>query len=452
MVETDTVNERTIPIQFDERPLTSPNSVSVIVYVQKTEHSIKKYGNDILRYIGGQTHAICNQHRHPLIPVPDRIATCSKCERKEHYRCPKLGCKICLCNKCFDELNESNLNIIQAQESHEDYEKDDSDSESEPELVNDNTNILLRDFDSDSDDDSEDESNNHSNNRDYLSRGNNDDEVECDDLEDFVTHGATDFGYDSDDSYKEDNDGGALGDFDISTDAGDIPYQIEEEDNLKQTRGMNISGHVILNFVGSLLTRKKHDLKSSSIHKYFLQRLVTTSIGKSVSLLYPEAMLFPCIFWLMKERYLIGAIPATILNDKSNEHGFASIPQHIRSRLTSTSFQTSTNNRYIAWSYDMMTNLATNNHDTRMVVNKGLTASKDESGGLTLRGGNKESPLLDSIDSKQIIKNLMASQNYYPFDFFYHLLATKNSILEQNQSKNGLMVMIGQMTLKDTIH
>ena len=46
-----------------------------IVYVKKTEHSIKKYGNDILRYIGGQTHAICNQHRHPLIPVPNKIAT-----------------------------------------------------------------------------------------------------------------------------------------------------------------------------------------------------------------------------------------------------------------------------------------------------------------------------------------------------------------------------------------
>ena len=181
---------------------------------------------------------------------------------------------------------------------------------------------------------------------------------------------------------------------------------------------MTISGHVFMNFVGSLLTRKRHQLKSSSIHKYFLQRLVATSIGKSVSLLYPEAMLFPCIFWLMKERSLIGAIPATIMNDKSNEHGFSSIPQHIRSRLTSTGYQTSTNNLYIAWSYDIMTNLATNNHDTRMVVNKGLTASKEESGGLTLRGVNKESALLDSIDSKQVIKNLMASQKYYPFDLF----------------------------------
>ena len=132
-------------------------------------------------------------------------------------------------------------------------------------------------------------------------------------------------------------------------------------------------------------------------------------------------MLFPSIFWLMKEESLVGAIPATIMNDKTNEHGFASLPQHVRSRLTSTSFQTSTNNRYIAWSYDLMVNLSTNNHDTRMVVNKGLTASNDESGGLSLRGGNKESPLLDSIYSKQVIKNLISSQKYFPFDFFYPL-------------------------------
>ena len=54
------------------------------------------------------------------------------------------------------------------------------------------------------------------------------DVLNSDDLEDFVTKGATDYGYDSDDSYKEDNDGGALGDFDITTDAGEIPFEIEE--------------------------------------------------------------------------------------------------------------------------------------------------------------------------------------------------------------------------------
>ena len=100
---------------------------------------------------------------------------------------------------------------------------------------------------------------------------------------------------------------------------------------------MNISEHVILNFVGTLLTRKQHQLKSSSIHKYFLQQLVATSIGSSVSLLYSEAMLFPCIFWLIFDGSLVGALPATLLNENVKKFDFASVSEHTRSRLTAAS-------------------------------------------------------------------------------------------------------------------
>ena len=421
-----------IPIQIDELPSLPQDSTVLAVYVQNTSTSLKKYGYDLLRFIGGQTHAICDHHDHPLIPVPDRIATCVHCDRKEHFRCPELDCCTCLCKRCFDTLDDNIVSRIKANDNDDsgfDNRSENGDDESnsdegrysvgstsenssgeETENGNGNDNDGSHYFEVDSDSGS-------IKSGDYLQEGKVD-VLQSDDLEDFVTKGGADFGYKSDDSYKEDNDGGALGDFDITTDAGEIPFEIEEEVDLRQTRGMSISGHVVLNFVGSLLTRKRHALKSSSLHKYFLQRLVSTSIGKSVSLLYPEAMLFPSIFWSMKEKSLVGAIPASLLSDNTKSHGFASLPQHVRSRLTSSGFQTSTNNRYTAWSYDLLTNLATNNHDTRMVVNKGLTASNDESGGLSLRGGNKESPLLDSIDSKQMIKNLMASQRYFPFDFF----------------------------------
>ena len=65
-----------------------------------------------------------------------------------------------------------------------------------------------------------------------------------------------------------------------------------------------------------------------------------------------------------------------------------------------------------------MVNLTTNKHNSRIVVSRDLTACANESSGLNLRGGNDTSPLLDSLDSKQMIKNLMASQTYFPFDFF----------------------------------
>ena len=134
----------------------------------------------------------------------------------------------------------------------------------------------------------------------------------------------------------------------------------------------------------------------------------------------------------MREGSLVGAIPATLLNENTKKYGFATIPQHVRSRLTSAGYQTSTNDRYICWSYDMMTNLATNQHDTRMVVNRGLTASKNESSGLNLRGGGDESALLDGVDSKQMIKNLMASQKYFPMDYFVTYIYNMKKHLEQN--------------------
>ena len=66
----------------------------------------------------------------------------------------------------------------------------------------------------------------------------------------------------------------------------------------------------------------------------------------------------------------------------------------------------------------MISNEVTNQNDTRMIINKGLTASRDKNGGLKLRGGNESSPLLDSVDSKQVIKELMSSQKYLPFTHF----------------------------------
>ena len=139
-----------------------------------------------------------------------------------------------------------------------------------------------------------------------------------------------------------------------------------------------------------------------------------------MSLLYPEGMLFPSIFWRMYEGSIVGAIPATLLNENASKYGFANIAQHTRCRLTSSGYQTSTNASYITWCYDAVCNEATNHSDTRMVINKGLTASKEESSGLKLRGGSNTSPLLDSIDSKQVIKQLMASQKYHPFSHFFN--------------------------------
>ena len=121
-----------------------------------------------------------------------------------------------------------------------------------------------------------------------------------DEVKNSITYSLSDFDSDSDDRYDLSN---STIDLDGSTrNAGDLSFEVEAQDEFDKIRGINVSVHVILNFVGTLLTRQHHQLKSSGIHKYFLQRLVATSIGKQFSLLYPEAMIFPFIFLLTKDK------------------------------------------------------------------------------------------------------------------------------------------------------
>ena len=57
-----------------------------------------------------------------------------------------------------------------------------------------------------------------------------------------------------------------------------------------------------------------------------------------------------------------------------------------------------------------MANLAVSQNDTRLIINRGLAVSKEKYGNLGVRGGNGDSSLLGSVDSKQMVKNLCSSQ------------------------------------------
>ena len=80
--------------------------------------------------------------------------------------------------------------------------------------------------------------------------------LEAPDFDNYVTHRLPgDCGCNSDESCKSYQSNESI--FYIPTsDAGVLPVEIEKQDDVLQTRGMNISGHVILNFVGTLLTLK----------------------------------------------------------------------------------------------------------------------------------------------------------------------------------------------------
>ena len=97
--------------------------------------------------------------------------------------------------------------------------------------------------------------------------------------------------------------------------------------------------------------------------------------------------------------YLVGVIPAPLVNETMSTFGFTDIPQHVRSRLTSAGYNTSSDSMYITFAYDMLTNLAATHKDTRLVMQRGLTVQDVNSTGLSLRG-KEDSVLMESLDSK----------------------------------------------------
>ena len=114
-----------------------------------------------------------------------------------------------------------------------------------------------------------------------------------------------------------------------------------------------------------------------------------------------------------------GAIPSPLMTESIGHLGFESLPKHIRSRLTSGAFTTGTDPRYISFSYDTMTNLAVNHENHRIALHRGLTVDEENDIGLGIRGTKSgESSILESINSKQMMKNLSSSEKYIgSFDF-----------------------------------
>ena len=391
------------------------NNMYYLVYVRVQETDIASLGSEFLKYLGGQKHVRCAEHRLPLITSTERTGKCN-CNRKETYCCSQLGCKVCICQSCIVTHDENNVTYIEVIIADDDNDN----SLEEPRREDNSDDDGLEEPRHDDDDDNFDGDpffNGEGNDQNGYG-GEENDILQKDDFDDFLTST-----YDPDIPNTElnDNDEDAFN-FDPipTTNAGEFAYEVSDEMIKSGTFGdMVISGHVLLNQCGTLLTRKKYQIKGSSRHKFFLQRICATTIGSSIPLLYPEAMIFPSIHWKMADTSgsIAGAIPAPLLTESIKRYGFQSIQQHVRSRLTSSSCATSTDSRYIAFYYDKLTNLSINHQDTRIVLNRGLTAAGDESGGLGLRGKG-DSALLESIDSKQMVKNLCSSQKYHKMDFF----------------------------------
>ena len=152
--------------------------------------------------------------------------------------------------------------------------------------------------------------------------------LEHDDIDHFVTTSLdpdlSNFGEDNDGHMTQEIDGQLFA-FE-ATNSGEYVQNVREDNTAKGVcKDITISGHTILNQCGSLLTRQKHQIKGSRKQSFFLQKICSTSTGTSIPLMYPEAMLFPSIFWKAADdnTSILGAIPAPLLTDAISRFGFA---------------------------------------------------------------------------------------------------------------------------------
>lgn len=440
-------------IQVDSLPELSHQSY-VAVYVKFTSIDFQQHKMELLKLLGGQTHLLCENHRLPLISSCRKYnCACNTGRKREYLRCSVPSCRVGLCKRCYQSFDTNTTTFISrlsVDPNITNVDEISNDSSSSSSVSSDNSfnydfynnNVvnnrnndrhddpvvqeeipeLIQLNDGDGDDSLDGMFDNGLNNRDIIN--NNEDNMP--ELEDRGVHWADTPDVDIDefhdifDGFEFVLDSAGLENEIPTTNAGNERLIIETETSYGGVDNeYTIGGSGLLVETTPLLTRKNYNVTGSNRDKHFVQRFCATTSGTSVPILWPEATMFPSIFYTdSPDKYSIaGAIPSSLLSLTATNYGFASIPDHVRNRVTLPFSTTSTDPRYISFCYDLLANLSANFNDTRMFSRHGLRSGDDATGGLEQRGTN-DSELNNAVDSRQEVLNLCASLGYFEWDFF----------------------------------
>ncbi len=115
---------------------------------------------------------------------------------------------------------------------------------------------------------------------------------------------------------------------------------------------------------------------------------------------------------------LIGAIPSTLLTDSQQcrKHGFASVMDHLRSRIKNLSLRISTDPHYIFHAFDCFANINLHGEDSHVVLSHGFVESQ---GGGGVQPNRSEYFNTDSIDSHPVMNQLSAAIVEESLTYFY---------------------------------
>ena len=122
-------------------------------------------------------------------------------------------------------------------------------------------------------------------------------------------------------------------------------------------------------------------------------------------------MLFPSIGYKMIPNCgsIAGILPLWVMITKISINGFAPVDHHIRSSFTNPGTTANNYSKYIAYGYDIITNLTLNHEDSCIILNRGLTVSPNG-----LIGQQDQKAVLNSV-TQLIVKpqsnNLLYHKN-----------------------------------------
>lgn len=402
-----------IMIQSENSPSLKENQSATVVYVKMDDTDEQSLKNKYLHLLGGQTHVQCSEHKLPLV-ISRGNNKCGCRKKKEHLCCSMPNCNIGLCKLCYESHDDRSLHFVSTPLVRPIEQTQRSSETTTP--MNNETEI-------ERDGDIDDEESVDGNFLFSTNRTNSPNPV--DNMEDYCGFCEPPDIEDDDISASSANSyalGVVENDQEESiptTNAADELLDIHEETAYGGKKNeFTITGSGLLCESTSILTRKRHNIHGSKAEKYFVQRFCASVSGTSFPLLYLEGAMFPSIFWskAMDDYSIAGAIPSPLLSGLCTEDGFADLPSHIRSRITSPSAATSADPRYTIFAHDLLCSIAANHNDMRK-FGSGMTTADDGLGGLDLRA-KEDSNFLHSVDSRQMVKNLCSSIEYFEWDVF----------------------------------
>ena len=135
------------------------------------------------------------------------------------------------------------------------------------------------------------------------------------------------------------------------------------------------SSHFLINQGLRCNTRLACQRSSSAPLNFILQHIKSVSNDSTYPLLHPEGLLFPAIFWHLKNGAPAGAIPAPLfgpLGKREMPGGFAKLISQLRVRLRDQSLLTARAQHYIAFAFDVILNSDLSNQCISVAIKKGL--------------------------------------------------------------------------------